>query len=267
MSGGNCWHRVSVTALSLIPLVVLAPLLIAEESTASSDVQVVDTWAGTNSAIDPGAGNDFQLTTASWTVPRVSCPPGTNSDVSNWAGSGDGTNSNPLFQAGSESECSAGVARYRAWWEEFPVNHQQNFFNAVHPGDVMDSFIRWGRSSSGSNGTSTLELEDFSPTGAKKWVERQTVSSAPPSDQAECIIERPLTSSGSHEPLADFGTARFNDCKVGWEEDYKFQGYVYLTPDTATNGLEVYKLEMAGLLNLSDFTRTGGFTGTWTKGS
>ena len=266
MSGGNGWRRFSVAVLSLVPWIVLAPLLIAEESTGSSDAQVVDTWAGTNSAIDPGAGNAFQLAAASWTVPKVSCPPGSNSDVSDWAGSGDGTKSNPLFQAGSESGCSSGIAKYRAWWEEFPVNHQQDFVDEVHPGDVMDSLIRWGPSTRGSNGTSTLELEDFSPTGAKNWVEYQNVSSAPPSDQAECIIERPLT-SGSHEPLADFGTTRFKDCKVGWEEDHEFRGYVYLTPNTAARGLEVFNLEMAGLLNLSDFTPTGGFTGTWTKGS
>ena len=245
---------------------VLAPLLIAEESTASSDAQVVDTWAGTSSSIDPGAGKDFHLAEASWTVPKVSCPSGSNSDVSNWAGSGDGTRSNPLFQAGSESECRSGVARYRAWWEEFPVNHQQDFVDKVHPGDVMDSLIRWAPSTQGGHGTSTLELEDFSPTGTKKWVEYQKVSSAPPSDQAECIIERPLI-SGSHEPLADFGTTRFKECQVGWEEDHKVQGHMYLTPNTAAKGLEVYKVEMAGLLNLSDFTPTGGFTGTWTKGS
>ena len=129
----------------------------------------------------------------------------------------------------------------------------------------MTSLIRWRPSSQGSDGTSTIELEDFSPTG-KKWVEYQNVSSAPPSRQAECIIERPLR-SGSHEPLADFGTTRFKDCKVGWQEDYKFRGDVYLTPNTAAEGLEVYKVEMAGLLDLSDFTPTGGFTGTWTKGS
>ena len=116
MSGGNCWRRISVAVLSLIPWMVLAPLVVAEESTASSDVRIADTWAGTNSAIGPGAGNDFRLTEASWTVPKVTCPPDASSDVSDWAGSGDGTRSNPLFQAGSESECSSGSATYHAWW-------------------------------------------------------------------------------------------------------------------------------------------------------
>jgi hypothetical protein len=266
MTGGNRWRRFSVAVFSLIPWMVLAPLVVAEESTASSDVQVVDTWAGTNAAIDPGAGNDFQLAAASWTVPKVSCPAGTNSDVSIWAGSGGGTSGNPLFQAGTESECSSGIAGYRAWWEEFPVNHQQDFADEVHAGDVMNSFIRWVPSRPGGGGTSTMELDDFSPTGTKKWVEYRTISSAPPSDQAECIIERPLT-SGSHEPLADFGTTRFKDCKVGWEEDHKFRGYVYLIPNKAPKGLEVYKVEMAALLHLSNFTPIGGFTGTWKKGS
>src|ERR1700722_20011613 len=130
----------------------------------------------------------------------------------------------------------------------------------------MESIIRWERPAVGSAGTSTLELEDFSPIGTKKWVEHQNVSSTLPSDQAECIIERPLT-DGNREPLADFGTTRFKECKVGWEQDHKFQGYVYLTPTTAAEGLEVYAVQLAGLVDLSHFTPTGGFTGTWKKGS
>lgn len=264
MSGA--WRRFFVTVLSLTPWMILAPLVIAEQSTASTGVQVVDTWAGMSSSIVPGTRNDFQSAEASWTVPEVRCPSGTNSAVSNWAGAGDGTHSHPLFQAGSESECRAGVARYRAWWEEFPVNHQQDFVEEVHPGDVMDSLVRWAPSTQSGHGTVSMELEDFSSAGAKKWVEYHTVRSAPPSDQAECIIERPLV-SGGHEPLAAFGTTRFTDCRAGWEEGSKVRGRIYLTPDAAQNGLEVYEVDMAGLLKLSDFTPTGGFTGTWEKGS
>jgi len=266
MSSGNWWRRSLVAVLSLTPWMILAPLVIAEQSTASTGTQPVDTWAGMSSSIGPRTGDGFQLAAASWTVPKVSCPSGANSAVSNWAGSGDGTTSDPLFQAGSESECRAGVARYRAWWEVFPVNRQQDFADRVHPGDLMDSFIRWGPSPQGSGGTATLELEEFSPTGTKEWVAYQNVGSTSPGDQAECIIERPVI-GGSHEPLADFGTTRFKDCRAGWEEGQKDQDDAYLTPTTAVQGLDAVEVQMPGLMKLSAFTPTGGFTGTWEKGS
>jgi Peptidase A4 family len=266
MSDRNWWRRSFVAVLSLTPWMILAPLVVAEQSTASTGAQVVDTWAGMSSSVGAGTGDEFRLAVASWSIPKVSCPSGTDSAVSNWAGSGDGTAANPLFQAGSESECRAGVARYRAWWEEYPVNRQQNFADRVHPGDVMDSFIRWDPAPQGGDGTASLELEDFSATGTKQWVEYRNVASAPPSDQAECIIERPLI-GGGHEPLADFGSTRFTECKVGWEEGHKAQEHVYLTPNTAEWGLDAFTMEMPGLLKLSGFTATGGFTGTWVKGS
>ena len=221
MSGA--WRRFFVTVLSLTPCLILAPLVVAEQSTASSGVQVVETWAGMSSSIVPGTRNSFHLAEASWTVPEVRCPSGANSAVSNWAGAGDGTQSNPLFQAGSESECRAGVARYRAWWEEFPVNHQRDFVDGVHPGDVMDSLIRWAPSTQSGHGTVSMELEDFSSAGAKEWVEYHTVRSAPPSDQAECIIERPLI-SGGHEPLADFGTTQIHGLSSGMGERQQGSG-------------------------------------------
>jgi hypothetical protein len=127
------------------------------------------------------AGLEFSSVSASWTEPAVTCNTTTDA-FAPWVGLG-GYGTKTVEQAGVETNCAAGVAVYRAWYELAPAAPVY-YDNPVGPGDsisakvtragtrytltVTDNTRHWSRTVSrsynGSNASAEFILE--SPTGA-----------------------------------------------------------------------------------------------------
>jgi hypothetical protein len=159
-------------------------------------------WAGYKATAAKGTFTDVQ---ASWRVPAVVCgSPATNASV--WVGLGTGTGTSPLFQTGVALNCLSGAPQYLAWWEEFPVNLEQDYLDAVSPGDVIHADVtRQGT-------TEVLTLSDTSSTSQLLWSETTTIPSTAASTTAECIVERPSVGSVL-ATLTDFGKVLVSGCQ------------------------------------------------------
>src|SRR4029077_8844114 len=68
--------------------------------------QASTNWSG---YVRTGAPHSFTKITATWVVPSVNCPDGSDTASSTWTGIGGGTTADPtLVQAGTEQDCNGG---------------------------------------------------------------------------------------------------------------------------------------------------------------
>lgn len=176
-----------VTSLSVGPAGSIIP------ATASN-------WAG-YAAIS--SNHTVSKVSATWVEPTVTC---TSKDTYAvfWVGL-DGATSPSVEQTGTFAMCIGGVASYEAWWEIYPVNSIQPISSiTVHPGDSFTASVTY----STSTAKFTMKITDTT-TGAT-FTKAKAYASAWRAN-AECIAERPATSSGLL-PLANFGKVTFKSC-------------------------------------------------------
>ena len=154
-------------------------------------------------------GETFSAVTGSWTVPTVTCAPGSVADAAQWVGI-DGAESPTVEQDGTHTDCAGGTPQYFAWYEIYGDPSLNDglpivlSFSAypVAPGDAITASV----SLSGS--TWLMALTDTT----KGWTSTTPVASpAPPPAQssAEWIVEDPGGGVPAGLALADFGTVSF----------------------------------------------------------
>jgi hypothetical protein len=146
-------------------------------------------------------GTTFFSVSASWVVPTVTCPKGTQYSAA-WVGF-DGFNSKTLEQIGTDSDCAAGTPSYYAWYEMYPA---APFFLAklVAAGDQMNASVVATTAT-----TFALTIAD----ATKGWTRTfaKTLATAKRSS-AEIIQEAPCcTAGGAALPLANFGKINFTN--------------------------------------------------------
>jgi hypothetical protein len=107
---------------------------VGSRTAASALMEPSANWTGFQS----NGGGPYEDAFTEWTIPSsFPIPPG-NTYESSWAGLGSGaSNSNALFQAGTETNVntSGGVSNY-AWWEFYPANAQQVVNLSIRSGSV-----------------------------------------------------------------------------------------------------------------------------------
>ena len=146
-------------------------------------------WAG-----NVATGHNYGSVQATWVVPGTSTD-STHSDalMSAWVGIGQGSSSNPLLQAGSESD--PGKNPY-LWWEAVPHNAIQKVVGIL-AGDKVHVFVNY------ANGTVSYSFYDY--TENYSTTIRYNVSGTPTT--AEWVAER--TQVGTYPYLAKWSTLRF----------------------------------------------------------
>jgi len=146
-------------------------------------------------------GKTYTKISANWVEPTGHCTSsGTFSSF--WVGL-DGFTSRTVEQTGSEVDCSAGRARYFAWFEMYPAP-PVNFSDPVHPGDHFTGSVTFT-----GGGHYTLVLKDTTQ-GWSQSVDK--TRNGAKNSSAEVIAEAPL--AGSILPLTNFGTVHFSNAAV-----------------------------------------------------
>jgi hypothetical protein len=148
---------------------------------------------------------------ASWTVPAISCGRNDgNSTAYAWIGEGGYLRglSSSLLQAGTASDCLAGVERYHAFFEWYPGIYATDFPLVVRPGDRVTARLAelqpdyWSLSM--RNETTGMQ----STTMTDDAVDQGT---------ADFIVERPTLCgawSCSQVALAPFGSVTFDNVRI-----------------------------------------------------
>jgi len=146
---------------------------------------------------------------ATWTVPAAPCsgPSARNATTYVWIGEGGYLRgfASPLIQAGTASDCLAGIARYHAFFEWYPGIDATDFPILIRPGDSV-----------------TIQLEETAPDFWSLSVRDETTQTrsatsalfGPDTGSAELIVERPtLCAMGGcgQVALGRFGSVTFHD--------------------------------------------------------
>lgn len=157
-------------------------------------------WAGyaIQTDLQSPQNNVMTFINGSWTVPSVTCSPGSTSYSSFWLGI-DGYSSNTVEQTGTDSDCSSGTPRYYAWYEMYP-KYPVNLKMKVSPGDVMYAEVKFLN-------PSTFILTIIDKTTGASFSTTQKYNKALRSS-AEWIAEAPSSIKGVL-PLSNFGTVNF----------------------------------------------------------
>lgn len=167
-------------------------------------------WTGFQS----NGGGPYSDAATEWTIPSSFPTPPGDTYESSWAGLGSGaSDSNALFQAGTETavNTSDGVSNY-AWWEFYPENTAQRITNlTISLGSVDYSEVShtgYGRGQvqmcTEPPGQSSFTCTSFGVT----WGTAYTIGSS----QFECIAERTEV-NGYYPRLTDITGVQFYDCR------------------------------------------------------
>lgn len=215
----NCLRRLSATLLGTLAVLVpggslAGPVtsavaegtavgsLVRAEAHAPGNGMTSTNWAGYQATARKGTFTDVQ---ASWRVPTVVCgSPATNASI--WVGLGTGTGTSPLFQTGVALNCQSGSPQFLAWWEEFPVNLEQDYADPVSAGDLIHADVTH------QGGMEVLTVSDTSPSSQPLWSESTTIQGTGPSVTAECIVERPTVGT-MLATLTNFGKESVAGCQ------------------------------------------------------
>ncbi len=195
-----------------------------------------------------GAG-PYQSVSASWTQPAVNCARTRNGYAAFWTGI-DGDTTETVEQTGTEADCSAGTARYGAWYELFPKGSIP-IAEPVAPGDHLSASVTLvGKALFGLVSEFSLVLSD----STQEW--SRTVTAwirTPKLGSAEAIAEAPSSLLGVL-PLSDFGTVGFSS--FGANGSTVTAATPGLEPLTMVTKLGAVKAEPSAL-------SAGGFSDTW----
>lgn len=154
--------------------------------------QTSTNWSGY--AADSGS---FTTVSSSWTEPSVSCT--SNGIVAFWIGL-DGWGSDSVEQDGTGVDCSSGYPQHFAWWETYPANSIQEYYDPVAAGDYLSSTV-----TDTGGGQYRMVLTDQS----QGWTEDQTVYASGSDASAEVIAEA-VTSGSDVTQLPDFSSIDFS---------------------------------------------------------
>ncbi len=204
-------------------------------------------WAGYFAS---GANDSVTKVTGAWTVPSVTCPATGTYFTVFWVGI-DGATDTTVEQIGTLATCTAGSAAYSAWWELYPKNAIQYVTSiTVAPGDAVKASVTWSSSAMEFVMKITVAGHSFTKKGTQAGVLRQ---------DAECIVERPATSSGLLK-LADFGTVTFSSCiatingAAGGIQKFGTSGAITMVDSSART-----------MATVTAATGSGRFTVTWVR--
>ncbi|MBI4180325.1 MAG: hypothetical protein HY528_00155 [Chloroflexi bacterium] len=178
-----------------VTLISQAPRIPVRQGTSSN-------WAGYAVQTDLANPQNNVVTDVkgTWVVPAVSAS-SVSAYSSIWVGI-DGYSDSTVEQIGTEQDWINGTARYYVWYEMYPkMSFRIN--KAVSPGDTITAEVQY------QNGKFVLTLNDVT----KNWT-FTTTQKAPQAkrNSAEWIAEAPW--SGGVLPLANFGTATFNNASA-----------------------------------------------------
>ena len=192
-------------------------------------------WAGWVSVNPPNPPGQYEVASADWTVPKVSCDFLEMAADSEWVGI-DGWNESTVEQAGTDTYCEAGQGTYWAWWELFgtPVNSgleqglPGNYH--VHPGDRVSVEVVAGHGPGDAalefpgEGTYLFTIEDFTEGWGFQVIEPQSAPLKPSLQNltAEWIVEQPGC-FWACQALAQYGQVTFTDMSLTTNAlDYPF---------------------------------------------
>jgi hypothetical protein len=183
---------------------------IGARAAASAQMGGSANWTGFQS----NGGGPYSDATTEWTIPSSFPTPPGDTYESSWAGLGSGaSDSNALFQAGTETivNTSDGVSNY-AWWEFYPWNTAQKITNlSIRSGSVNYAEVSHTGYGQGKvqmctepPGQSSFTCTSFGVT----WGTAYTIGSS----QFECIAERTEV-NGVYPRLTNITGVQFYNCK------------------------------------------------------
>lgn len=203
-----------------------APVLLGGTPPASASSSTGSAWAGFS--LEDTAPKNLTTVTSSWVVPQVSCVAGQTTKASEWVGMGGQYVSalqkflrwladspppghfEPLYQAGTETDCNDGHATYSAWQGIYSVGHEvppDPVSGTVDAGDNVSVSLSFT-----SGGHGSWSMTD-TRTGSRAWGQSGTWSHAPDGfHSSECIVEDPVPVGGGRARLADFSVVDFGGC-------------------------------------------------------
>lgn len=145
-------------------------------------------WAGYISTRTAG----YTAVQATWRVPAIECARGThgNGTVYAWIGEGGYARGlmSPLVQAGTASDCFAGLLRYHAFYETYPGSYAEDFPISIEPGDVITVRVREIGAGYWELSVHDSTLGERSSTTTQHFVDATT---------ADFIVERPTLCSSA----------------------------------------------------------------------
>jgi hypothetical protein len=182
---------------------------VATSSIATLTVTAASTsnWSGY-----VATGGGFTAVSGTWLVPSLTCPPGVQSDSSQWVGI-DGYGDDTVEQDGTAAYCENGAPVYAAWYEMYGDPN-------VNDGDAIELPLSSEyRVAAGDSLTASTSLSGsawvFTMTDAKQnWSFSTTVQApTPPPAQisAEWIVEDPDGCTPQCQTLADFAPVTFTN--------------------------------------------------------
>lgn len=226
-SGGRRWalRRLTTLACGVLLAGILAPLIAQmKPAAAGSNSASGSSWAGFS--LEDTSPKNLTAATSSWVVPQVTCKAGENSRSAEWVGLGGDFYSffqkilghvgysrfEPLYQAGSDSDCSNGQPTYDAWEEVYAFGQYKPAIplqgRTVEAGDTMSVSLTFNA----KQHTGRWVVSD-SRAGAPAWTQPGTWTKTPAGfHTAECIVEDPLLRGGKRAALANFTIVPFNGC-------------------------------------------------------
>ena len=240
-------------------VLLLVALVTGANGIGSSGSQTTLFQSGYMAQAPYGQGQSFSRMSASWTVPTVTCPPGANTEASQWPGISGNTT---VVQDGTQEACVSGIPEYSAWCELYGDGGKNaygpacdvgpNDRNPVSPGDAITASI----SISGSIWTLSMA------NTTQRWGWSITFPNPSPGlgqSDAEVVVECPTNSlppSCSGYPLADFGTVRFTRATA--DLDGRTTSLSALSPFPLQTVIGSTLLAAPGALDAK-----GGFIDTW----
>lgn len=201
----------------------------------ASSAQMVGSanWTGFQS----NGGGPYQDAFTEWTIPSSFPTPPGDTYESSWAGMGSGaSDSNALFQAGTETDVNTGdgVSNY-AWWEFYPGNSQQVVNLSVSSGSVDYAEVSHTGYGEGVAQVCTEPPGSSSFTCISidvSWGTAYTIGTG----QFECIAER--TEINSQYPrLTDITGTQFYNCEGytgSWQAIGNLNRYYWYVAKTQT---------------------------------
>jgi hypothetical protein len=176
-----------------------APTAVTAGITAVSSTN----WAGYGAI---GANRTVTMVSGSWIEPTVSSCGSALSAAAFWVGIDGMVSYAPsVEQVGTIAECYSGAVYYYAWWEIYPLNSIQPISKiTLSPGDHVTASVTY----SSTTKEFAMKIRDIT-TGVT--FTKDKAYGAAHRATAECIAERPSTSSGL-VPLPDFGKVTFSSC-------------------------------------------------------
>ncbi len=203
------------------------------QNTGSTQMLASANWTGFQS----NGGGPYQAAYTEWYIPSSYPTPPGNTYESSWIGIGSGdSDSDALFQAGTETNVNThdGVTNY-AWWEFVPLNYQQMVNLSIQSGSFdFAEVLHTGY------GQGEVELCTW-PPGASSWTcttfgvswgTAYTIGTP----QFECIAERTEV-NGDFPRLTDITGAQFYDCEAytgSWQAIGNINRYYYWMAKTQT---------------------------------